>query len=262
MKKNFLIPNSSFLIDIYTVFWRDWIVLKRRLTKFILSRMVAPILYMTAFGLGLGRSISVESGSYLDFLVPGILALNSMNISFNSITPVHAERIYHKSLEEYILAPISPLAFVIGKIAAAVLRSLISSTLIVILALIFGTSLSLFSSWPIALTFLFVLILNSIIFAQIGFIAAMTIKTYEEMSQVNTYILLPMSFLCGTFFKTSDLPNILRGLIDILPLTHTSYLLRGLGTGAEFSIISLIVIIIYATLTFVLAVRSFNRQLQ
>ena len=86
--------------DIWTVFWRDWIVLKRRLTKFILSRMVAPMLYLVAFGWGLGRSIQVSSGnSYIDFLVPGILALNSMNISFNSITPVHAEKVYHKSLE-------------------------------------------------------------------------------------------------------------------------------------------------------------------
>ena len=87
------------LMDIWTVFWRDWVVLRRRLTKFILSRMVAPMLYLVAFGWGLGRSIEVSSGTYLDFLVPGILALNSMNISFNSITPVHAERIYHKSLE-------------------------------------------------------------------------------------------------------------------------------------------------------------------
>ena len=102
------------LMDIATVFWRDWVVLKRRLAKFILSRMVAPMLYLVAFGWGLGRSIQVASGTYLDFLVPGILALNSMNISFNSITPVHAERIYHKSLEEYLIAPIWPPAFVIG----------------------------------------------------------------------------------------------------------------------------------------------------
>ena len=106
------------LMDIATVFWRDWVVLKRRLAKFILSRMVAPMLYLVAFGWGLGRSIEVSSGTYLDFLVPGILALNSMNISFNSITPVHAERIYHKSLEEYTIAPIWPDAFLIGKVAA------------------------------------------------------------------------------------------------------------------------------------------------
>ena len=241
--------------DIYTVFWRDWIVLKRRLTKFILSRMVAPILYLVAFGLGLGRSISVDSGTYIDFLVPGILALNSMNISFNSITPVHAERVYHKSLEEYILAPIAPTAFVIGKILAAVLRSLISSTLIVILAYIFGASVNL------SLLFVLVLMLNSIVFAGLGFIAAMTIKTYEEMAQVNTYILLPMSFLCGTFFKTSALPDIVRFFIELLPLTHTSYLLRSLAGGIDVSIISLIALVIYSTAIFIFASASFNRQL-
>ena len=64
------------LYDIWTVFWRDWVVLKHRMIKFILSRMVAPILYMVAFGWGLGRSINTGTGSYLDFLVPGILALN------------------------------------------------------------------------------------------------------------------------------------------------------------------------------------------
>ena len=45
------------LSDIWTVFWRDWVVLKHRMTAFILSRMVAPLLYLVAFGWGLGRSI-------------------------------------------------------------------------------------------------------------------------------------------------------------------------------------------------------------
>lgn len=242
-----------YLDDIWTVFWRDFIVLKRRMTKFILSRMVAPMLYLVAFGWGLGRSIEVNSGSYLDFLVPGIMALNSMNISFNSITPVHAERIYHKSLEEYIIAPIWPDAFVIGKVLAAVIRGLISSAIIVLLAMAFGAHLTL---TPL---FIIVLILNCIIFAEIGFLAAMKINTYEEMGQVNTYILLPMSFLCGTFFSTHALPDLLRYFIEILPLTHTSYLLRGLGTGSEISLLSLLVLVIYALLGLWLGSRAFRK---
>ena len=238
------------LNDICTIFWRDWIVLKRRLAKFILSRMVAPVLYLIAFGLGLGRNITVESGTYLDFLVPGILALNSMNVAFNSITPIHAERIYHKSLEEYILAPISSVSFVIGKILACILRSLISSTIIIILAYFFGANLKL------SLLIILVLILNSTVFAGFGFIAAMKIKTYEEMSQVNTYILLPMSFLCGTFFKTSALPEVVRFFIELLPLTHTSYLLR----NDEVSFFSLVLLIIYAALTIILSIRAFDNQ--
>lgn len=70
------------LYDIWTVFWRDWVVLKHRMIKFILSRMVAPILYMVAFGWGLGRSINTGTGSYLDFLVPGIFGFEFHEYSF------------------------------------------------------------------------------------------------------------------------------------------------------------------------------------
>ena len=188
--------------DIWTVFWRDWIVLRRRLKKYILSRMVSPLMFLVAFGWGLGRSIDVGAGSYLDFLVPGLLAMNSMNISFNSIISVHAERIYHRSLEEYLIAPIRPDAFVIGKIAGAVVRGMISSAIIIILSYLFGAH---FSITPL---FLLVLAMNCMIFAEIGFLAAMYISTYEEMGQVNLYVLLPMSFLCGTFFSTAALPDL------------------------------------------------------
>ncbi len=241
------------LYDIWTVFWRDWVVLKRRMKKFILSRMVAPVLYLVAFGWGLGRSIDVGGGSYLDFLVPGILALNSMNISFNSIIPVHAERMYHKSLEEYIIAPICPGAFVIGKVLASVLRGLISSGIILVLAALFGAH---FTVTPL---FFAVLVINCIIFAEIGFWAAMVLNTYEEMGQVNTYVLLPMSFLCGTFFSTQALPEALRWLIEMLPLTHTSFLLRSLGSGGEASMSSMLVLTAYAVLCFLLGHRAFLR---
>lgn len=240
------------LRDIWTVFWRDWIVLKHRMTAFILSRMVAPILYLVAFGWGLGRSIQTATGgSYLDFLVPGIMALNSMNISFNSVTQVHAEKVYHKSIEEYLIAPIWPYAFVIGKVLAAVLRGLISSAIIICLAYAFGAH---FSITPL---FVLVLALNCAVFAEIGFAAAMYIKTYEQMGQVNTYILLPMSFLCGTFFSTHTLPDGLRYFIELLPLTHTSYLLRGIAMNNEVSVLSVGVLVIYLIVLFAISSRAF-----
>ena len=239
--------------DIWTVFWRDWVVLRRRLTKYILSRMVSPLMFLVAFGWGLGRSIDVGAGSYLDFLVPGLLAMNSMNISFNSIISVHAERIYHRSLEEYLIAPIRPDAFVIGKIAGAVVRGMISSAIIIILSYLFGAH---FSITPL---FLLVLAMNCMIFAEIGFLAAMYISTYEEMGQVNLYVLLPMSFLCGTFFSTAALPDVVRWFVEILPLTHTSHLLRSLGGAGDFSVLSLAVVIGYAMLGIAVGTWKFRR---
>ena len=97
------------------------------------------------------------------------------------------------------------------------------------------------------------------IFAEVGFFAAMKISTYEEMSQVNTYILLPMSFLCGTFFTTQALPGVLRVVIEALPLTHTSMLLRSLAGGEGAASLSLLVLMIYAFAGFYLSRRAFAR---
>ncbi len=231
--------------------WRDWIVLRRRLKKFILSRMVTHVLFLVAFGWGLGKNINLASGSYLDFLVPGIIALNTMNVSYMSITGVHAERVYHKSLEEYLSAPIEPAAFVLGKIFSAVVRALISTALILIVAALFGASMKFFAE-PI--NFLTVVVLNSIIFASVCFCAALKVQTYEELAQVNTYLLMPMSFLCGTFFNTSELPTPVRVVIEILPLTHTSELLR-----EGFKLSSAVILSVYATFLLWLATRMFKR---
>lgn len=240
------------LYDVWTVFWRDWIVLRRHLVKYILSRMVPPLLYLVAFGWGLGRSITVADGtSYLDFLVPGILALNSMTLAFSSIITVHAERVYHKSLDIYLSAPIRPSAFVLGKLLGASFRSLLSSLVILVLAYAFGAHISL------SPLFFLVLVINSLIFSAIGFYASMKIETYAEMGQVNTYVLLPMSFLCGTFFSVATLPTAIRVVLEFLPLTHTSQLLRTLAGGQDGSLISYLVLLFYAFSCFLLAQRSF-----
>ena len=241
------------ITDIETVMWRDWVVLRRRLKKFILSRLVTPVLYLVAFGWGLGRSITPESGTYLDFLVPGIIALNTMNVSYISATTVHAEKIYHKSLENYLSAPIEPTAFVIGKILSAVIRSFISTGLILVIAAMFDAQLSFLFDVGRAAGFFAVIFLNSMIFASVGFCAAMYVKTFEELSQVNTYFLMPMSFLCGTFFSTSQLPDFVRLFIEILPLTHTSEMLRH---GINF--LSLIILILYAAVLIKISCKSFK----
>ena len=133
------------------------------------------------------------------------------------------------------------------------MRGLISSAIIIALSVLFGAH---FTITPL---FLLVLVLNCMIFAEIGFLAAMYISTYEEMSQVNLYVLLPMSFLCGTFFSTAALPDLIRWIVEVLPLTHTSHLLRSIGMTGEFSVLSLAVVIAYAVCGIAAGTWKFRR---
>ncbi len=241
-------------IDFYTVFWREMLVLKRTFFKFFTSRLVSPLLYLVAFGWGLGRSIQMKSGTYLEFVVPGIIALSAMNTSFNGVgTPLNMSRLYHKTLEEYLIAPISAFSFTLGKVLAGSVRGIIASLIILVLGFLFGAR-AVPDLW-----FFLVVLLTCFLFASLGVVAAMTINSHEDMANFTSFIILPMSFLCGTFFSLEKMPKVIACLIEILPLTHASYSLRTLATGGELPWISMAVLAGYAAVFFtagVLIVRK------
>ncbi|HML31777.1 ABC transporter permease [Sporomusa sphaeroides] len=242
------------LTDIATVFWRDWIVLQRRLGTFIFSRMITPVLYLVAFGWGVGRSVQVSQGNYLDFIVPGILALNSMNISFNSVaSPLNMSRLYHKTLEEYLVAPISSLAFILGKVLSGTLRGIISSLIIIVLAYLFG------AKFQLNLLFWLVILLNCLVFSALGFVAAMLINSHEDMGNFSTYVLLPMSFLCATFFRIDKLPAFVQWVLELLPLTHASHALRAIGSGGEPAAVSWLVMLGYIVVLLAISVWTMEK---
>jgi Nod factor-specific ABC transporter NodJ protein len=241
-------------IDFYTVFWREMIVLRRTFNKFFASRLAAPLLYLVAFGWGLGRSIQMNGGNYLEFIVPGIIALSAMTTSFGAVgTNLNMSRLYHKTLDEYLIAPISASAFVLGKVLAGVVRGLIASLIILVLAFLFGAHLVL-NGW-----FFLVVLLNCFLFSALGAVTAMVVNSHEDMANFSTFVILPMSFLCGTFFSLERLPAVFGSVINVLPLTHASYLLRSLTSGQGMLPLSLAVLAVYAAVFFTAAVVAVRR---
>ncbi|MEG1913896.1 MAG: ABC transporter permease [Acidaminococcaceae bacterium] len=217
---------NNFFYDILTVFWRDWLVLKRTLVKFMLSRMITPFLYILAFGLGLGRNISVDGGSYLNFIIPGMIAMNSMNIAFSTVAnPLNMARLYYHTLETYVISPISSWAFIWGKVLSGIVRGLISTAIILLIAYALGVQVCI-GGW-----FLPLLILNCGVFAALAIVAAMAMSTHEDMANFSTYFLVPMSFLCGTFFKNDGFPVAIKYFLTVLPLTPASNALRAVGNA-------------------------------
>lgn len=241
-------------MDFYTVFWREMIVLRRTFKKFFVSRMAGPFLYLVAFGWGLGRSVQMKSGNYLEFIVPGIIALSAMNTSFSTVgINLNMSRLYHKTLDEYLIAPINAGAFVIGKVLAGCVRGLIASLIILALAYLFGAHL-LMNGW-----FFLVILLTCFLFAALGVVAGMVVNSHEDMAHFNTFVILPMSFLCGTFFSLDSLPKAISYIIKVLPLTHSSYLLRSIVSGQGMLPLSLAVLVVYAAVLFAAGVAAVRK---
>jgi ABC-type multidrug transport system permease subunit len=212
--------------------------------------MVSPFLYLITFGLGLGRDVRFGGGSYLEFVVSGIVAMNSMMVAFNSVaSPVCMARILYMTFDEYQTAPINNWAYIIGQSLAASVRALASCALIIVIAWLFGCRLQ------ISAAFILVLLTNCLIFSLLGLTAAMLVNGHEALNTFTTYIIMPMSFLCGTFFRLDSLPVVLKTIVELLPLTPVSASLRSLAAGGGVTGFNLCLMAFYLA-CFALAARK------
>jgi ABC-type multidrug transport system permease subunit len=216
---------GSVLSDSLTVFWGDWLDLRVRLLQVIASGLVSPLIYILAFGLGLGSAITVKppvGNTYLQFILPGMVALSSMTISFGGTTfSICGERLYSKTFEEVLLLPVSPLSLFLGKMLAGIVRGLMTSVSVMLVAILFTGHLSFLN--PL---FLLILVLNCAVFSGLGVIVGLNVKSLEGVGLLNNFLIVPMSFLGATFFDPRTLPLILKIIVYLLPLTYTSLGLR------------------------------------
>jgi ABC-type multidrug transport system permease subunit len=219
---------QCFLADIATIFWGEWLDLRARLLQIAATGLISPLIYILAFGLGLGssldRSVAPTAGaSYLQFILPGMIALSSMTISFGGTTfSICGDRLFTKTFEELLLLPVHPLALHIGKMLAGVVRGVLTASSVILVAVIFTGKVGSFLN-PL---FLLVLILNCAVFAGLGVIIGLRVQSLEAVGLYNNFVIVPMSFLGATFFDPANLPAVLKAIVYCLPLTYATTAMR------------------------------------
>lgn len=233
------------LSDIYSVLWVDLRFLRRHWLRTLSTSIVNPVLYLVAFGYGLGRGISFEGYSYLEFVMPGIIALTAMTASYGGAgLKLHVDRLFYKCFDEYLLSPISLFSLAMGKTLIGVVRGLIASVALLIVSVILSPTLM------ISPLFVLVLVSSCFVFAFLGVLVGLVAKSHQDMGTVSTLVILPMTFLSGTFFSLSQLPEAAKAVLYLLPLTHSSQTLRAAALGQPFPWLSLLALLGFGLIFF------------
>ena len=235
----------------YPIFLREMLLFRRKLLKigYLFSAMVVPIIYLVTFGLGLGRSVQIQGTDYLSYLIPGLVAMSSMNNSYTWVaSSLNLNRLYFKTFQVFIQAPVKPSAIMVGETLAGMIKGLFASGLIIIVGFLVDPDLS------ISPLFVTTLLLNCFLFASLGVVAGMITKTHEDTATYNNFFILPMAFFSGTFFPVDRMPELLRGVVYLFPLTHTNILIRKTAIDAEGAV-ALVVLVLYATVLFIFGSR-------
>ena len=243
------------LRDIYTVVWVDLRFLSRNLGKTLALTLVAPILYLLAFGYGLGRGASIEGFSYLDFVIPGILALTAMTTSFNtSGLKLHVDRLFFKCFDETLMAPVSAFSIIIGKALIGVVRGLLSSAALLLACLVFSPLPSVSLLFPLSL------VLTCFVFSFLGVLVAFLAKSHQDMTLFMSLVVLPMAFLSGTFFSLGQVPETLSIILFLSPLTHACLCLRASILGQPFPWLSLFIFTVFGIVFFIFCFVALKRS--
>lgn len=217
----------AFLKQVYYVAWSDLRYMRHNLFNVVIMTIMSPILYLIAFGFGL-RSGTTDIGvSYVSFVIPGIVALSSLNSSFSSTaTRLNIQRLYYRSFDEMMMCPLSLHAIVWGKSMLGIIRGLMGCFVLYAIGLCLGAAG--IGGMELELTPMLVasIVVACVSFSFLGMTAALLARSHASMSTFNTLIILPMTFLCGTFFSVSALHPVFQAVLYCLPLTYASETIR------------------------------------
>ena len=225
-------------MGIITILWEKWVEFRRDFYKITLAAMIAPMMYLLVFGLGV-QNVS-HGKPYLLYLIPGVVSLTTMNGSFNAIAQnLNVQRLYEKAFDQIMISPTPLWQFVIGQILTGAIRGLYAGAVILLLV------------WPIHTGLIFngisvlVLFLNGCVFSALGVVVSFLAKSHADVPRFSTYIIMPMAYLCNTFFSTENMPRAFRRVLRVLPLSQTSGIVRSISYGEAFDPTGIVVLLVY-----------------
>ncbi len=193
---------------------------------------------------------------YIDFLLPGLIALSVMQMSVFSVAFLFTTYKEKGVLKRLIATPMQPSTFVLSNVITRLIVSLIQTALFIALGVLVFHAHVIGSYWLLFLIALF----GSIMFLGLGFTISGLATTVESVPAIANLMVFPMLFLGGTFFPIDSFPVWLGHIAKYLPLTFFSDAMRQVMTkGASISAISndlywmagwAIVMVVLANITF------------
>lgn len=205
------------LSGVYTIWYRD-VLRYVRDTSRIIGSLGQPLLFLFVFGTGLSPVMSALGGGDMDFrqfVFPGILAMSVMFTALFSAVSIVWDREFG-FLKEVMVAPVSRLAVVLGKVAGGSTVALIQGSIILLLSPILGIALSVGQvASLIGIMFLLASMITSV-----GILIAARQKSMEGFQMIMNFLMLPMFFLSGALFPLREVPLWMELLSTIDPVTY------------------------------------------
>jgi ABC-2 type transport system permease protein len=227
----------------------------------ILGSLAIPFFFLAFLGLGFNRmAVPGVTGdvNYIRYLVPGIIGMSLLFQSIFAGLSVLWDREFG-FLKEIMVAPVSRVSIVLGRIAGGMTTALVQGLLVMAVSLLVGFRIR---GVPEVLLALLFMVLISTSFIGLGLIFASRIKDMQGYSIIMNFVVFPLFFLSGALYPLSNLPSWLRVLSYFDPLTYGVDGLRGslIGVSSRGIPLDLLIMAAISVLMVVMGAWSFERS--
>ncbi|MFI9763545.1 ABC transporter permease [Streptomyces sp. NPDC051963] len=203
---------------------QTWYMTQRQLMVFArqpayaIITLIQPVIWLFLFG-NLFKKV-VELGgfgttSYLDYLVPGVVVMSALSSNLWAGMGT-LEEIQRGTLDRFLTTPVSRAALMNGNVVNNGLVTALQSVIIVLLGLLGG------ADYPGGIGGILVLILASVllgtVFGALSNALGMLVRQRESIIGINTFLLLPLTFLSSAFMAPAQMPGWMRHIADFNPL--------------------------------------------
>lgn len=256
------------LHELPKISYRVWKVWRRDLEVFLkmwkvnfLPPAIEPILYLLAFGLGLGSFVTGVGGhSYAQFFAPALLAITIMNSAFFECTYSSFVRMYYqKTFDAIVATPLNIDEVIAGELLWGATRSTISASIMLVIIGLFNLA-----SFPAALIVIPFSFLGGLLFASLAMCFTAVSPDITALNYPTSLFITPMFLVSGTFFPLTVLPVFIQQFSTaVLPLLHVVNLCRAMTYG-QFTgdlIFDLIWILVVAAVFFIICINLMKRRL-
>ena len=193
----------------------------------IIGPAIYTLIFLSIFSLAFGTSKpKIEGVEFINFMGYGLII---MSIIQNSFANSSSSLILSKMLGyiiDILLAPFTGKQIVLSYIIGSLARSLCVGAAV---TLVLSPFIKLSLSNPVLL--LFIVLNSSIFMSLIGIISGLSTKNFDQNSTVNNYLIMPLSFLSGTFYSIKILPLAFQKLNLINPFFYIIDSFRYCFTG-------------------------------
>jgi len=188
----------------------------RTLMQSIATPVLSTSLYFIVFGSAIGsRMVEIGGISYAAFIVPGLIMMSLLtesisNASFGIYLPKWSGTIY-----ELLSAPVSFVEAICGYVGAAATKSVILGTLMLVTARCFVDFEIVHPLWMVVF-----LVLTAVTFSLFGFIIGVWADGFEKLQMIPMMIVMPLTFLGGSFYSIDMLPPFWRSVSLFNPVVY------------------------------------------